>query len=130
MPAVRRGRSVRRMHERGPVSAASAAAEYRSVKPPIFVAVDQDIVDLAENFLRNRRGEVQDAHAAVAICDLGALRRIGHALKGTAGSFGFRDLSAVGADLEAATIAGDLTGATDAVERLSELLARIWIVPR
>ena len=101
----------------------------RQVKEPIVVAVDQDIVDLTENFLRNRRDEAPHARAAVATRDLRALRHIGHALKGTAGSFGFYDLSAIGADLEGAALAGDLAGATDSVERMFALLARLRVVP-
>ncbi len=97
---------------------------------PLTIAVDEDIIDLAENFVLNRRDAAQRGREAVAAGDLDALRRIGHELKGTAGSYGFRDLSTIGAKLEEAAIAGNLADAGDAVERMADFLARVTLVAR
>lgn len=95
----------------------------------LTVTVDADIFDLAEDFLRNRRQEANRAREAAACSDLEVLRRIGHELKGTAGSYGFRDLSTIGANLESAAIAGDMDRAGAAVTRMSEFLTRVNVVP-
>ena len=97
---------------------------------PFTVAVDADIADLAENFLRNRADVAQRAQAAASARDLAVLRRIGHELKGTAGSYGFQELSAIGATLESAAIAGNLSSAGDAIARIGDYLARVSVVPR
>jgi HPt (histidine-containing phosphotransfer) domain-containing protein len=94
------------------------------------VAVDPDILDLAETFLRKRRGQIQDWRKAIADGDEQALRRLGHELKGTAGSFGFHDLSGMAAELEAAVIGGDLATAAEKLERMIDFLDRVDLVPR
>jgi HPt (histidine-containing phosphotransfer) domain-containing protein len=99
------------------------------VNEPLTVPIDKEIIDLAEIFLRNRREQAAQARNAVATGDLVTLRRIGHELKGTAGSFGFKRLSAIGASLESAAAAGDLTGCGEAVSDISEYLARVTISP-
>ena len=96
---------------------------------PFTITVDKDIIDLAEGFLRNRRVQALRARVAVEAGDLESLRRIGHELKGTAGSYGFRDLSAIGAALEAAAEAGDLPGCRHASDRMLDFLDRVAIAP-
>ena len=96
---------------------------------PFTVAVDKDIIDLAEGFLRNRRVQALRARVAVEAEDFESLRRIGHELKGTAGSYGFRDLSAIGVALEAAAEAGDLSGCRRASDRMLDSLDRVAIAP-
>jgi HPt (histidine-containing phosphotransfer) domain-containing protein len=109
-----------------------AAAGRREEDPlmsePLTVTVDADILDLAEDFLRNRRREADRARDAAARADLDVLRRIGHELKGTAGSYGFGDLSTIGASLESAAIAGDVDQAGAAVARMSDFLTRVSVV--
>lgn len=97
---------------------------------PITVCVDADIADLAEAFLRNRAGVARTAEAAAAASDLALLRHIGHELKGTAGSYGFQELSAIGATLETAAITGNLASAGEAIARMGDYLARVSVVPR
>jgi HPt (histidine-containing phosphotransfer) domain-containing protein len=91
--------------------------------------VDEDILDLAKDFLENRRGAAREARAAIAVKDWALLRRIGHELKGTAGSFGFRELSAIGVDLEHAALTRDPFQARDAVDRMARYVDRVTVVP-
>mgnify|MGYP001826446877 FL=1 len=95
----------------------------------LTIPIDPDIIDLAEGFLENRRAVAQQARTAVAVEDWDLLYRIGHELKGTAGSFGFRDLSAIGLDLEDAALAHDLIQAEDAVDRMHRYVDRVTVVP-
>lgn len=94
------------------------------------VAVDADIADLAQDFLRNRASVPKRAAAAAAAHDLALLQRIGHELKGTAGSYGFRELSTIGATLETAATAGNLASAADAIAQMGDYLARVSVIPR
>jgi len=99
------------------------------VNEPLTVAIDKDIFDLAEGFLHNRRGQAAHIYSALELGDITTLRRIGHELKGTAGSYGFRDLSAIGARLETAAVNGDLQSCKKAVDLMSEFLVRVTISP-
>ena len=95
-----------------------------------IVAVDADIVDLAEIFLSNRRGQIQFWREAIAAGNMPVLRRLGHELKGTAGAFGFQQLSSLGAELEKKVANGDLNGSGDTLERMIDFLDRVAVIPR
>ena len=94
------------------------------------VTVDTDIVDLAEIFLSNRRGQIQFWREAIAARNMPVLRRLGHELKGTAGAFGFQQLSSLGAELEEKVANGDLNGSDDTLERMIDFLDRVAVIPR
>jgi HPt (histidine-containing phosphotransfer) domain-containing protein len=99
------------------------------VTETLTVTIDRDILDLAEGFLRHRRQQTPAARDAVARQDLQTLRRIGHELKGTAGSFGFGQLSAIGTRLEDAAETGNLQRCEKAVEEICDFLDRVAISP-
>lgn len=99
-----------------------------SVTDALTVRVSADVLDLAEAFLAHRREEVPRARAALASSDWGLLRRIGHELKGTAGSFGFGELSSIGLDLEKAAEARDPRRTGDAVAHMARYLACVAVV--
>ena len=65
--------------------------------------VEDWIKPLVPAFLENRRRDVE----ALATADLATARAIGHNLRGVAASYGFPELAAIGARLEAAAAAGD-----------------------
>ncbi len=97
---------------------------------PFTVPVDPDIIDLAEGFLEHRREAAQQARMAITAADWEVLYRIGHELKGTAGSYGFRALSSIGLELEDAALTRNLVRARDAVLRMSEYIDRATVIPR
>jgi HPt (histidine-containing phosphotransfer) domain-containing protein len=94
------------------------------------IAIDSDIIDLAEQFVRKRRESLPRLLALIAANDMGELRRLGHELKGTAGSYGFQELSHAGAALEAAGVAEDTGRAREAVDRIGAFLEQVALVPR
>jgi HPt (histidine-containing phosphotransfer) domain-containing protein len=100
------------------------------VTDPFTVRVDSDVLDLAEAFLEHRREEVSRAREALANGDWALLRRIGHELKGTAGSFGFGGLSVIGLGIEQAAEARDRRTAADAVAHMAGYLARVAVIGR
>jgi HPt (histidine-containing phosphotransfer) domain-containing protein len=98
--------------------------------PTLVVRIDSDVLDLAQDFLEHRRRSIPNARAALAAGDWDLLRRLGHELKGTAGSYGFSDLSAVGVELEEAAVMEDPDTAADAVERIANYLEWVIITAR
>jgi HPt (histidine-containing phosphotransfer) domain-containing protein len=93
------------------------------------VAVDPDVLDLAESFVAHRRGGIPRARAAVAEADWDLLHRLGHELKGTGGSFGFAELSAIGLALEQAAAERDSGRSAEAVERMASYLEHVAVAP-
>jgi DNA-binding response OmpR family regulator len=81
---------------------------------------------IAESFgyLERRRADLGNLQALLARGAHHELRIIGHNLKGTAGSFGFPDLGARGAELEEAAASDDEAGERRAVEQIIALLER------
>jgi HPt (histidine-containing phosphotransfer) domain-containing protein len=96
----------------------------------LTVRVDADIVDLADRFIENRRGVIERVRAAIAAEDWCFLQRTGHELKGTAGSYGFLRLSALGRELETAAAVGDGEAAAAAVADMIEYLRDVRVVTR
>jgi HPt (histidine-containing phosphotransfer) domain-containing protein len=96
----------------------------------LCVRIDADIIDLADRFIENRRGDTERVRAAIAAEDWSFLHRTGHELKGTAGSYGFLRLSALGRALETAAAARDGTSAAAAVAELIDYLRNVRVVPR
>jgi HPt (histidine-containing phosphotransfer) domain-containing protein len=93
------------------------------------IAIPSDIIDLAERFLTNRRGQTQQWRQVSSRGDVEVLRRLGHELKGTAGSFGFTELARLAERLEEAAVCQDVAEARDTVERMIDFLDKATIVP-
>jgi HPt (histidine-containing phosphotransfer) domain-containing protein len=92
------------------------------------IAIDAEIIDLAEDFLRRRRDAITHIGALIDANAMGELRRVGHELKGTAGSYGFAELSRVGAALEAAALQENPARARDALAHMTRFLERVTLV--
>jgi HPt (histidine-containing phosphotransfer) domain-containing protein len=90
--------------------------------------VEEDLADLIPLFLTERRRDLEELLAADASSDLAHLRRLGHSMKGTGGSYGFPRVSECGAQIEAAALAGDLEELRAAAGRLAAHLDRVRIV--
>ena len=63
----------------------------------------RDLVEVFVNGLADRAAELREAHQQL---DWGRLARLAHQLKGAGGSFGYPDLSGLGATMEKAFRAG------------------------
>lgn len=73
-----------------------------SPDPYMNVAVDEDILDMIDSFLKNQRDEVEKLKAAAQALDRERCRRIGHTMKGVGGMYGFQWISLAGAAVETA----------------------------
>ena len=96
----------------------------------IEIRIDADIFDLATAFIDNRREDTERIRNAIAAEEWTSLHRIGHGLKGTAGSYGFQELSAIGQVLETAAATKDTAAATHSLERMLEYLQHVRMLPR
>ncbi|CAN5604976.1 hypothetical protein BH11MYX1_BH11MYX1_08050 [soil metagenome] len=92
-----------------------------------IVCVDPYLALHIPRFLENRRTEVERLREAARADDLGAVRAIGHKLKGSGGTFGFDDLSALGERLEHATERAD---ALRTLDELGWYLEHVHVVYR
>ena len=92
---------------------------------PISVRVDPLLAELVPKFLQRCRQTVVEFHSVVGSRDFGGARRIGHALHGTASSFGFDEMANIGKEIEQAARDGDAGALKDLAERLDAHVARV-----
>jgi HPt (histidine-containing phosphotransfer) domain-containing protein len=85
---------------------------------PIVVKVDPLLAEIVPRFLQRCVQTVAEFRGAVRSGDLSAARRIGHALHGSAGSFGFEEMAEIGRDIERAAREGN----TGSLEKLADAL--------
>lgn len=78
-------------------------------------------------FLEHREQDVQVIIAALQAGDFRTVQSLGHSMKGAGGGYGFERITEIGAELEAAGIAGDAASALQWNEELSRYLEEIEV---
>ncbi|HET7765631.1 MAG TPA: Hpt domain-containing protein [Burkholderiales bacterium] len=91
----------------------------------ISVKIDPLLAELVPKFLERCRQTVVELEDAVRSVDFDAARRIGHALHGTASSFGFEEMAETGKDIEQAARARDSAALKKLGESLDNHLSRL-----
>ena len=86
------------------------------------IDISDDIRELAGLFLQTRRADLARLDAALAAGDLGTIRAVGHAFKGSSAPFGFPEAGRLGAELEDAASRGDREAVEALVPRLKAAL--------
>jgi HPt (histidine-containing phosphotransfer) domain-containing protein len=94
----------------------------------LVVRVDPDLRDLVPVFIAHKREDGQAIVAAIARADYEALSKLGHRIRGEGGSYGFEELTEIGAALEMAAKAGDLAAICKSAEELTAYLDSVEIV--
>ncbi|MCZ7565481.1 MAG: Hpt domain-containing protein [Burkholderiales bacterium] len=92
------------------------------------VVVPRELCELVPRFLAHRRAEVDRLREALERADFETVRSIGHAMKGAGAGYGFDEISAIGAALEALARSHDADGALAEVRRLRGFLAGVTVV--
>ena len=92
---------------------------------PITIRIDPMLAELVPKFLARCKQTVEEFRGAAQSGDLAAARRIGHALYGTASSFGFDEMAGIGREIERAAREGDAEALKQLAERLSAHVARV-----
>jgi HPt (histidine-containing phosphotransfer) domain-containing protein len=92
---------------------------------PISVRINPLLAKIVPKFLERCRQSVVELQDAVRSGDFTGARRIGHALHGTASSFGFDEMAEIGREIEQAARAGDSATLKALAERLDIHVARV-----
>jgi HPt (histidine-containing phosphotransfer) domain-containing protein len=91
------------------------------------VRVSSELRELIPGFLANRRLDVAQMRDALARGDFDAVRRIGHALRGAGGGYGFPEITRLGAEIESRAKARD-PGLAEPVTALAEYLDGVDVI--
>jgi HPt (histidine-containing phosphotransfer) domain-containing protein len=94
----------------------------------LVVRIDPDLRDLVPVFIAHKREDVQAIVAAIGRADYEALSKLGHRIRGEGGSYGFEELTEIGALLEIAAKGRDLAAIHKSAEELTTYLDSVEIV--
>jgi two-component system sensor histidine kinase/response regulator len=94
---------------------------------PIRVQLADDLLELADGYLDNRRKDLEALRAAVGDGDFETVRVLGHNMKGNGRGYGFDGVSEIGAALEQAGCDALATAARRQLEALADYLERVEI---
>ena len=81
---------------------------------------DPAIRALLPGYLANRRKDISNLSELIASNQVEEIRRIGHNIKGSGGSYGLSEFSAVGEKIEQAAQANDIQALTHLLEALEK----------
>jgi PAS domain S-box-containing protein len=95
-----------------------------------IVEIDADLRDLAPAFIDHKRADAARLRSAIEGADFAAIAAIAHKIKGEGGSYGFDELTRIGAALEAAALNGGIEDARREISRLADYLGSVEIVFR
>lgn len=94
----------------------------------ILVEIDQELMPVVPEYLEKRLQDCTEIERR--LCASGCMEYIqimGHRMKGSGGSFGFDEISAIGEDLESAAQATDAEAVRAAVGRLERYLKQVSV---
>ena len=93
----------------------------------ILVEIDQELRPVVPEYLKKRLGDCAEIDRLLAAGGMESIQLLGHQIKGSGGSFGFDELSAIGEELERAAQAADREGIMSLVGRMEEYLKRVSV---
>ena len=91
------------------------------------VLVDADLEDLIPTFMQRRKDDVIALRERLAESEFDTIRVMGHTLKGTAGGYGFQQLSAIGEAIEKAALREDGAAVASCADEMEAFLARVQV---
>ena len=91
----------------------------------IRIDIPEGLEDLLPEYLAGRRKELPEMRSRLAAGDFQRLRSLAHNMKGSGASYGFGEISRIGAGLEQSAIAGDAQQLGAGLTQLEEYLARV-----
>jgi len=92
------------------------------------VIVDRELEPIIPRYFELQRQGLADLGGAVARGDAESARLVGHRMKGTGASYGFPNLTELGAAIERAALAGDLDEAGRLGAEAGEFLDTVRVV--
>lgn len=94
----------------------------------IVVQVDAEIKEAIPFFLELRKKNIAEIMTALHEKDYDQVKRLGHNIKGSGGSYGFDEVSRIGLDLETAALEKNDNAMRNLTDELEDYLARVEIV--
>jgi HPt (histidine-containing phosphotransfer) domain-containing protein len=91
------------------------------------VVIDSDLRALVPQFLTSKRADIAQTIAALERGDYDSAVRVGHQLKGEGSSFGFDQVTAMGAQLELAAAGADRSLALRWARSIAEFLDQVEV---
>ena len=98
------------------------------MREPIIVTCSKDLEAIVPRFLARRREEIASLRGGLDADDYGALRIIGHGLKGSGGGYGFTALTDIGARIEKAALAADAAALETLLAEHADYVERLQVV--
>jgi HPt (histidine-containing phosphotransfer) domain-containing protein len=99
-------------------------------KERVIINADPDLEDLIPGFLEHRRHDILSLRTALEQGDYETMRILGHGMKGFGKSYGFVDITEIGARLEQAAKERAAEKAAQCVDELAAYLDRVHVVYR
>lgn len=93
----------------------------------VIVRIDAELLDLVRAYLANRIKDVQSIRTALEQHDFAAIVRIGHNLHGSGRTFGFEQLTTIGAALQRAADAAEDATILQLQAQLSDFISRVEV---
>lgn len=92
------------------------------------VETDDALRPIVPEFLGNRRGDCALILQLLGEGNFSEIRRLGHRMKGTGGSYGFDAISEIGEIIEEASLVADQETIRKEVQHLADYLDRVSVV--
>jgi len=99
-------------------------------EPRLWIEIDPDLKDLVPGYLNRRHVDLEFGRDALLVGNFMALQKLGHNIRGSAGSFGFRGLNQIADRLEQAAVAQNGKALRCALDDMQTYLERIKVVYR
>lgn len=94
----------------------------------IRVRADRDLDDLIPGFLENRRRDIEAIRNHLISGDYYTIERLGHAMKGSGGGYGFDEISRIGMLIERFAKDNNNAGIIRNLNALAEYLERVELI--
>jgi HPt (histidine-containing phosphotransfer) domain-containing protein len=94
----------------------------------IRVQVKAILMELVPAYLKRRSEDVDLLHSYLELQDFKSIQTVGHKLRGNAATYGFHELSKIGAEIEAAAQLHESAKIQDLTQCLLSYLSKIEVV--
>ena len=94
----------------------------------IVVQIDAEIQEAIPFFLELRKKNIAEIITALDSKDYDKVKRLGHNIKGSGGSYGFDEVSRIGMDLEKAAMEQNVNAMRNLTGELEDYLAKVVII--
>lgn len=115
-------------HLSKPVSKTALIKALEAFTKNYTVTVDKDLEDLIPDYLAARTKELATLEAAFEENNFPLIQAIGHKLRGSAGSYGFQELSEVGKELEEKSKTSDAQSIKQALTQYQHYLKNVQVI--